>query len=162
MGRVSAKIDADLVEDMLSRGADVKMVCAILRISRETFYKHCRRDPKLAEALKYGRDRGDADLHFAQYASATKYNNVKMQQWLGMQRLGQYHRNVKDETQARRELDVFTALGVNPDLLSDEDINTLLQIVKKGRPKGETVRSPTKVEEQAADDSSSDGDVEDE
>jgi hypothetical protein len=152
MGRVSAKIDADLVEDMLSRGADVKMVCAMLRISRETFYKHCKRDPKLAEALKYGRDRGDADLHFAQYASATKHNNVKMQQWLGMQRLGQYHRNVKDETQARRELDVFTALGVNPDLLSDEDINTLLQIVRKGRPGG----SPKKVEEQ------SDSDVGDE
>jgi hypothetical protein len=92
-------------------------------------------DQRLADALKYGRANGDKELHLAQYKSAVKNNNVKMQQWLGVQRLGQSYRPDPMTSQKRLEQDVFEALGVDPQLLSEDDIDVLLKIVEKGRPK---------------------------
>jgi hypothetical protein len=88
LGRPSAEIDPEKVENAAALGATIDEIATILGVGRRTLYDRLDADPELKESLDRGRAKGRATLRRLQWQQAHK-GNVTMQIWLGKQLLGQ-------------------------------------------------------------------------
>lgn len=126
-GRPSKEIDLDYAAHMASLGATHTEIAAGLGISRSTLQAKLVDDAALREAIEDGKERGKLSLRAAQHKAARR-GNTAMQQWLGMDRLGQRtRRDVQIEEVKPAPKTVFEWLGIDVSALPDWKLDAVAE-----------------------------------